>query len=368
MKGFMHVVEIILVTLLLFFVISQFVFIRTSSTDWPTTKLSVYGNDVLLSMDRKYTGHTEWFDESTVKNELDSLLPDNVIYSLTLRNVIPPEIRVSCGECTPFQFGAIDRALSPFTINGIRVEFFRHNYPDTDQFGINKSLNVEDYDVAVIMDHDKIDFSYTSPSGSAIRRYAVNNFLKAGKGVVIISDIRADPLDEVTKAFFGIDRGSGTATTEDVGFHPGTDSINNEGYYVRKYFNNFPGSLAGRETHKFENGNHEILSSTEDVIPSGTGNVLLYQQGTGVAACIINEGVVNGKGRTVWLSMPSDGDFDEEDEKLLLQSLVSWAAGDYEMFKTKFQFKPVTSSIYSLINGPDMFQGMEIVLDLGYSY
>lgn len=360
MKGFMHVVEIILVTLLLFFVISQFVFIRTSSTDWPTTKLSLYGNDVLLSMDSKYTESTDWFDESVVKDDLDSLLPDNVIYSLTLRNVIPPEISVSCAACTGQQQQMLAAGLEDFNLNGIEVDFSVTQEPDP--YGINRSMNVEDYDIAVIMDHSGAELDFP------IRRNAINNFLKAGKGIVIISDIEEDPLDDVTKTFFGIDHGTEKADTYDVEFHPGTEDVDNEGYDIRKYFNNIPGSLTGRETYKFENGNYELLSSTEDIVPYGMGKTLLYQQGTGVAACVTNEGVVNGNGRTAWLSMPSDLLFQGDDEKLLLQSLISWAAGDYEMFETRFQLKPVTSSIYRLINGPDMFQGMEIVLDLGYSY
>jgi hypothetical protein len=109
-----------------------------------------------------------------------------------------------------------------------------------------------------------------------------------------------------------------------------------------------------------------FLSNENTVQINGDQNkILLIQKGTGLPACIINyniEGV--GQGRTAWVSAaPSAGD----DYRMLVKSLVSWAAGDeYRVVKAGMK-NPVSSYIYKSL-GNDMMQNAKITVELGYLY
>ena len=81
MKGFMHVVEIILVLLLMFFVFIQFATIPTITTDWPKSKLTILARDIIFSSEKS---RIDWFNETAVKKYFSENLPPNTIYSVNI--------------------------------------------------------------------------------------------------------------------------------------------------------------------------------------------------------------------------------------------------------------------------------------------
>ncbi|MCK4335227.1 MAG: hypothetical protein KAW40_00720, partial [Candidatus Aenigmarchaeota archaeon] len=121
MKGFMHIVEVLLIVLLVFFVFSQFASIPRISDDWSRTKLSLMGSDVLRALEMK---GTDWFDKTEVEYELNRTLPKNLVYSVLLENVIKPEIVIGC-LCSDSEMNVINDILYPgsFFINDEKVEF-----------------------------------------------------------------------------------------------------------------------------------------------------------------------------------------------------------------------------------------------------
>ena len=66
-KGFLHIVEIIIVSLLMFLVISQFSFIPRVQSDWSQSKLYLMGSDLIAMLD---INETNWLDEEEVKTKI----------------------------------------------------------------------------------------------------------------------------------------------------------------------------------------------------------------------------------------------------------------------------------------------------------
>ncbi|MEE9323457.1 MAG: hypothetical protein V3U72_02835 [Candidatus Aenigmarchaeota archaeon] len=149
MKGFIHVVEILLVVLLVFFVFAQFASIPRVSDDWAKIKLGLTGDDVLKALERK---GVDWFNRTELGDELNQTLPGNIIYSVLLENVIKPEIEIGC-LCDNEDFQIVEKIFEDesFIMNGAEVEFEITQVTDKD------SLFSLDYDVALIYGYE--DFS-----------------------------------------------------------------------------------------------------------------------------------------------------------------------------------------------------------------
>ena len=77
MRGFIHVVEIIIVSVLTILVVMQFWRLPSMETDWSKTKLGLQANDLLFSLDRE---GVDWLDGAQVDSYLSELLPENTIY------------------------------------------------------------------------------------------------------------------------------------------------------------------------------------------------------------------------------------------------------------------------------------------------
>lgn len=118
-KGFLHVVEIIIVGLMAFLVLAQFSYVPKQAADWDGMKLSTQANDVLFSLDRK---GVDWFNSTEVDKAMSSFLSNNTIYSLNIRNVMKPQISVGC-ICSAAETASLVGALKPFEINGQQVSF-----------------------------------------------------------------------------------------------------------------------------------------------------------------------------------------------------------------------------------------------------
>ena len=81
MRGFIHVIEIIIVSLLVFMVIFQFSGVPAMETDWDKTKLSLQANDILFSMDML---GVNWLDANQVEAQISEFLPENSVYRVII--------------------------------------------------------------------------------------------------------------------------------------------------------------------------------------------------------------------------------------------------------------------------------------------
>ncbi len=220
MKGFMHIVEILLIVVLVFLVFTSFANIPRISDDWSRTKLNLIGGDVLKAFERK---GVNWFNETELETEFNKTLPDNIMYSVILENVIKPEIKIGC-LCDNNQLNVINEILKPgwFVLNDENVTFDVTQITETDK------LFSLDFDVVLIYGYE--DFS-TNP-------YALRNFLNYDKGIVEIFD--PPRIDDVQRSVFGLDSGSENALSAKIEF---SDSGKQNGKEVNKiydYFNHIP--------------------------------------------------------------------------------------------------------------------------------
>ena len=67
MKGFLHIVEILIVSMLVFLVLMQFTAVPKQNIDWQSMKLSTQANDLLFSLDKK---GIDWYNDSQVNSSL----------------------------------------------------------------------------------------------------------------------------------------------------------------------------------------------------------------------------------------------------------------------------------------------------------
>ncbi len=198
MKGFMHVVEILLVAVLLFVVFAQFAAIPSISDEWPGIKLQLMADDVLAALDAK---GVDWFNATEIEQEFNTTLPANVIRSVTLENVIKPEIRVGC-LCNDAGFARVRAMLSPgwFVVNGINATFETVQVTDPDK------LFSLDFDAVLV--HGYRDLS---PFAGPFR-----NFLSYGRGAVEIADRPA--IDSVQSGIFGLGQGAADSDGSEITF------------------------------------------------------------------------------------------------------------------------------------------------------
>ncbi len=79
MKGFMHIVEIVVMCILLFFVFFQLSETPVMQTDWSTALLTLQGNDLLFSLDQK---GIDWLSTESVETEISALIPENLMFEV----------------------------------------------------------------------------------------------------------------------------------------------------------------------------------------------------------------------------------------------------------------------------------------------
>jgi len=88
MRGFIHVVEIIIISIVMFYVLIQFTTMPSMDTDWERTKLYLMTSDLVHVMDDKGVDWTSWDDINATLEELrySGLLSDNLLYDVKIKS------------------------------------------------------------------------------------------------------------------------------------------------------------------------------------------------------------------------------------------------------------------------------------------
>jgi hypothetical protein len=251
-KGFLHVVEIVIVGLMTFLVILQFSYLPTQNIDWASMKLSAQANDILFSLDKK---DVDWFDPAQVDGAISSFVSNNTVYALTVRNSMKPFIKVGC-ICSAAETASIAAALQPFSINGQWVSF-SVTQPAPIAFS-------HEYDVILIND------SNMAPYYGQIRQ-----FLDADKGMVEFRHLDLSDIDSVQTDFFGLKWNGSLANPDDSSLEFRSNLSSDTYFNLYKYFHNIPlyqedfSSITGWNTQigswNLNSGNYVGTSGTEAV-------------------------------------------------------------------------------------------------------
>ncbi len=342
-KGFINIVEIIIIAIVLFIIVVQFGSVPLPIKDWSRVKLNLQASDALFTLDKM---GVNWFDANQVSGNLSALFNDsNVIYNVRLKNVIKPVIFVGC-MCTNAESELIETILTPFTINGRQVQFFIDTIdPARPSFPLR-------YDMIVVFDYD------LNPLENEIRAY-----LAADKGIVQFRDFSQVEVNAVQQNVFGlIWQDSLSPNTNAVDFSSTTSNSSNIFYPIHKYFFHIPRESGGTFTDPHTFNGLDIQS--ERVNTTGPmDNIILAQRVTAVPAAIVNRNMANGLGRTAWLSRNGD----QEDADHMLKSLVVWAAGNEHVIIQNAIPNPVSTSLFKVLN-QDMHEPIEVILSLGFLF
>jgi len=224
MKGFMHIVEILMVVVLLFLVFAQFAAIPGISGDWAETKLGLMAHDILTTFEKK---DVSWFNQSSLAKEFNGTLPENIIYSVTLQNVLKPKIKIGC-LCTASEYAAVKNILTPdsFVINGLNTSF------EVVQIGSVNELFSLDFDVALVYGHHQ---DYESLAGNPM---PLRRFLDYDKGVVEIID--QPKIDAMQQNYFGLNTSSTMSDSSGIMFSSPSEINGRDANKIYEYFTHIP--------------------------------------------------------------------------------------------------------------------------------
>ncbi len=319
MKGFIHLVETVVIALVVFVILTQFWYIPGLKSDWERVKLTLLGQDVLLVLDRV---GINWLD---AKANISALLGNGIIYTLEIVGVPPSNITIGC-NCSDEQLNFIKWLVSGMPeINGQRFNFFVER--------------ATDYSMAYTM-----VLTFYQPG-----EVAIQSFLTSGRGVL---EVLPEPnIDNVQQELFGLNSSTGSPTEENLTWAIGPDSGH---WLIYQYFHTIPNSTGQTwpEPWEFENFLLEAVVAK---------NPILVQ--SGLAGAAVNR---FGAGRTGWLGVDFNDLKVREDLQTMLKAMILWTAGESW---TVVEGPPGIAAIsyYTALN-KDFFQPIEIRLKIRYIY
>jgi len=356
-KAFIHVVEIVIITLVVFILVVQFSSVPRARADWERAELSALGNDIISVLDAR---GINWLNGTEVNHSVSQMLEGtSIMHDVTVYNAIKGNISVGC-ICDDREFSLLRKNLTPFTINGERVEFNVHRIPPT-----RISFPVV-YDVIFLGDG-----FFSSPTSIAYVT-EMKGYLKTGGGLVEIQDFTQEShVGRIQSDVFRLKYGS-VSPSGTLRFTPGPGD---RFYSIVKYFHritNYTGkTYPGLYATPYSFSPSGMLGSQVKANATGMDDRLVLKDSSGAPAMIVDEGVVEGYGRTVWMAK---GDANRDDRWVLIRAAIAWAAGDGYSVSPGFMASPVTFSLFKAIpesnpySGVGMHQPIEVVLSLGYIF
>jgi len=355
-KGFINIIEIVIIVGVVFLVMLQFTYIPKMSTDWSETKLVVKGSDLLYLLERV---GTDWTNPDEIMGFLDDALTlggmrnSTIIYDLRIKGAIKPEIRVGC-ICTDDEYKEVDTevsdALKPFYLNGRNITFVVNQIPTG--MGTPGPQFPHTYDVIIIMPEFFEPITHPAYTLDGYQTQ-ISNYLGADKGILIVRNYTAadTTINRVDNRFFGVGWNETLVPSGNMSFTGVVSQPESPLYDVYNHFYNFPKESDGMKIEKpqyFAN----LLHANEKTLPSDiTTAECALEDWSGLCGLILNRGMPNGYGRTAWLSR-SEGITvlnETEENDILLKSIVAWLAGENNRVISNDMEGPVISRLYRLL-------------------
>ena len=195
MKGFIRILEAIIASLILLATISFF-FSVPSETDWDVALLQTDIQDSLIVMDkRNLQNYIINNDKTSIRNELATLLPSTVDFSVILEGIPNPEIFISCA-CADTDL----RTIIQVDVND-KIKF--KNREITIRFKNEPIENIDPRaDIFFIFGYQDL----------TLVRSSVDKFLDGGGTIFMLADLPAT-LDASTEEIFGLQTTTSSGTT-----------------------------------------------------------------------------------------------------------------------------------------------------------
>jgi len=385
MKGFMHVIEIVIISLLVIVVIGQLFRSFPSQSAWDRTQLNALSEDILHSM--KAAG-VQWTDTSSVEGQLSLLLGGtSIIYDLEIQNLPRPSLWVGC-LCTTTEYDEFRNMLTTTTRQWFMLNAMNYSIS-------LERLDPENPDFPLVYDAIIIGAKPDFLEGS---QNLMQKYLATGRGIVEIRHLDAAKIDNdaAQQTVFGLEHdfvpisGDPGAPTSKVAFNAAPES---RYYNVRKYFlaipnvSSEPDSLDDfiNSSFVFSNFLKQDPVNPERVLPDDGNLERILLEVTGTTphspALIVRDKVVKGFGRTAWVSAGYQTG-EAEEKAILMKALLLWVSGE-TLHVTGHEIKnPETAYLIDVIErerylNPSMnqqlnqkttfFHPLKIVLSLGYA-
>jgi hypothetical protein len=354
-KGFLHVVEALIVILLVFVVLSQFYSIPRSQHVWSEPKLRIMAQDLIYVLEEKLVNDEDWFDPVAVETAITGSIPETMGYTIKSKHDVKPAMAVGCICDNITNFNTInDDILQNVTING-----FERGFTVVRLFSASFDVLSEpgDYDVLVIFG----GMEMTAPQLEYLQEH-----LRAGGGVVQYAALTESSVEEVWHTeLFNL---SWTDSTRpgDSNAEMQISTPPDRAYEPIEIYSTINGDMAF------------VNFGTESVYPAGLNQesrIVLRQtnsyitgtlEGRSVPLAVINWGV-HGNGRTAWMS---DGILTAIDNRNqdMLRSLVMWCAAGKEHTVTEDVMIQSSSAKFRKIFNSDMYEAVSIEMSIGYYF
>lgn len=351
MKGLFHIIEIVIISMVMFIMIFQMSYAPRAESDWGKSKLTVQGRDILYTMAE---AGVDWSNENEVKGFIENAFNlTQVRYRIEILGIPKKLISVGClcdGSIGCENFcDSLDNTFPPsgsLSFNGMPTDF---TITQTD-------IISHIYDVIV-----------TNQPLTGLETQ-IANYLNDNRGFLLARNLGGldfEGYGDILNSYFAVEESPGTGGGT-VEFN--LNDLNERPDYspISRYFSHIPNG-----TGDFYNITHVFEAFSDDIVKEpGIDGLMILETANGRPACVAKFWASNGQGRTAWLS----GDTTSLDDKdIMMVSLVLWTSEHRRVIAgTDMNVEKTIVSMYMVPNDLSradyLFQPMEAVLTLGYLY
>ncbi len=235
-RGFLHILEIIIVVLVAFALFVQFAVLPQVKNEWTEPRLSLLAEDVLRTLDLQ---GLNWFNSTAVSGNVTALLNNSGLrFDLRVLHAPKPTLRIGCYYCSESEVAFAAAALRSVRANGENISAAVENV----------SAFSADFDAIVTTT------ALLAPAQSELEAY-----LRADKGVVELRDFAASgDVDSLQNSLFGVQ------WNDSIALGTGPLGLANTSLLLGGWFTNLPQFQA-----TFDQG-----SAAEWSVQSGTWTLL----------------------------------------------------------------------------------------------
>ncbi len=342
-KGFIHIIEVIVITLVVFVLVFQFSTLPTIQTDWQAHELKLQAYDILSLLDAK---GIDWLSPADVSRNMDSILNGtNVKYELRISNAVKNNISVGC-ICTPEEYSLFLPSVNPVQFNSRTVTF--------------QSERIDSSSPSYSLRHDVIYIGTSAWNSGKIENTSslLLSYISSGKGILLSANLSRN--SDLLATLFGIR--SVTVSPSSLPFVFSEYGSPRLASAVARYFTKIPYAYG-----RYFSSIHEFESfSPVNSIDADVKNIILVQKSTGYPGAIVRERIVSGKGRAAWLTVSIQP---SEDIQHLVRSLILYLSANEFRAAGNDVLRPVKATILrDLRKSGSMLEPVEISLYLSYTF
>jgi hypothetical protein len=350
-KGFMNILELILVLIALFIAFGILFPGFTYRTKWNEALLLLTSRDIILTADRTGNLYSYSFDAAQLSSFLDSVIPTgktNLIGWSEIEGTVKNRIVVAC-NCTDEQINSLYNWTSGLRINGrdVNMLIVKTNL----DAGLNPKINPSD--VLLIWGYKNID-----PFKDNLKNYINNE-----NGIVEMMDFPVSP-GPVQEEIFGIkEGGSWGSPTADVVVKPvAATNVTYQAYKI--YLSGLKGQSPITPEFCKDPANKKIIPTDDPNDPSRVLVQVNIDTGSRASCVIFNDKKV---AKVAWMADFSNTAYNSNHTRLLTSVLLA-ASNKKAIGVLSPNTPPNIGYMTSYVNvkNTDMFEVYRFNLGMGY--